>query len=155
MASAFHQLIGTAWGKISPAPASLSAGLAGVQAYVVPLTNQPVSWQAVKRIARTSSTGDWGRVIARSQQTPNLPPSTSTDSAILAAKNAVSMLDSDTVDPTNAASGGPTGTGTSIADNTVTWTYLGPVGDMNLDNTAISTSQVMTVSTFTVTMPGA
>ncbi|MBW4089882.1 MAG: hypothetical protein HIU82_02065 [Proteobacteria bacterium] len=93
--------IGTAWSEISPTPASLNAGLAQVQAYVVTLTNQPVSWHSVKLIARTSTTGDWGRVLARSDQTPALPPTTSVDAAILAAKNAVSMQDTDMVDPTN------------------------------------------------------
>lgn len=97
-----YQQIGAAWSALSPAPASLSAGLPQVQAYKVTLTNQPISWQAVKLVARRSSTGDWGRVEARSEQTPNLPPSTATDAAILAAKNAVSMADTDMVDPTNA-----------------------------------------------------
>ena len=74
-----------------------------MQSYQLTLTNQPVSWSSIKRVARTASTGDWARVLARSEQTPNLPPATSTDAAILAAKNAVSSLDTDLIDPTNTA----------------------------------------------------
>ena len=56
---------------------------------------------------------------------------------------------------TSAASGGPTGTGTGIADGTAVWTYLGIVGDLNVDNTSISTGQVLTDQTFTYTIGGA
>ncbi|GGD00118.1 hypothetical protein [Undibacterium terreum] len=41
---------------------------------------------------------------------------------------------------TSAASGGPTGTGNSIVDGTVTWKYIGPK-DLRTDNTNVSTGQ--------------
>ena len=102
MTNPLYPQIGTAWSAISPAPASLSAGLAQVRAYQVTLTNQIVALSAAKRIARMAATGDWGRVMARSDQVPNLPPTTATDAAILAAKNVTSMPDTDQIDPTNA-----------------------------------------------------
>jgi hypothetical protein len=51
---------------------------------------------------------------------------------------------------TSASSGGPTGTTGSITDGTVTWKYLGPVGDLNINNTSIANGQTITVSQFTV-----
>lgn len=55
---------------------------------------------------------------------------------------------------TTAAAGGPTGTGSGIADGTAVWNYVG-TADMTLDNTDIAVSQTVTVSTFTLTDGGA
>lgn len=52
---------------------------------------------------------------------------------------------------TSAASGGPTGTGTSITDGNATWAYVSAVGDMALDNTSIQQGQSISVSTFQLT----
>jgi hypothetical protein len=52
---------------------------------------------------------------------------------------------------TSAASGGPTGTGSGITDGTgLTWNYLGPVGDLNLNNTSVANGQAIDVSQFTM-----
>ena len=50
----------------------------------------------------------------------------------------------------SAASGGPTGTGSGITDNTVTWAYVGTV-DMTLDNDSIANTQVVNVTSFSLT----
>lgn len=50
----------------------------------------------------------------------------------------------------SAASGGPTGTGTNIADSTVRWDYVN-TSDMTLDNTNIAVNQSVAVNTFTLT----
>jgi hypothetical protein len=51
---------------------------------------------------------------------------------------------------TSASSGGPTGTSGSITDGTVTWKYLGSVGDLNINNTNVANGQTVTVSQFTM-----
>ncbi len=56
---------------------------------------------------------------------------------------------------TGSAATAPTGTTTYTDANGWAWTYVGPVGDMNVDNTSISTGQVLSVTAFTLTMPGA
>lgn len=48
----------------------------------------------------------------------------------------------------------PTGTGTGIADGTVVWDYLAALG-MTMVNTNINATQLVTVSGYTLTMPGA
>lgn len=60
-----------------------------------------------------------------------------------------------TVAGTSAGSGGPTGTGGAITDGGVTWAYVSALGDMTLDNTSISTGQNVTITTYTLTAPGA
>jgi hypothetical protein len=74
-----------------------------LNAQTIILNNQPVAWPAAKRIARTSSTGDWARIVARARQIPTLPPMTATDAAILAAINAIESEDTDIIDPANTA----------------------------------------------------
>jgi len=49
-----------------------------------------------------------------------------------------------------ASSGGPTGTGASIADGSAVWAYAG-ASDMIIDNTNVTAGQQVTVSTFTLT----
>lgn len=58
---------------------------------------------------------------------------------------------------TSAGSGGPTGTGTGIADggSGLTWNYLGVAGDLGLDSSTIASGQAGSVSTWSRTMPGA
>ena len=57
-----------------------------------------------------------------------------------------------TVAGASAGSGGPTGTGTGIADNTVTWNYVCPdTGELQLDNAIINAGQQVTISNFTLT----
>jgi hypothetical protein len=53
---------------------------------------------------------------------------------------------------TSAGSGGPSGTGSAITDNTVTWQYVCPAsGDMSLDNAQIGAGQTVSVTSFTIT----
>ena len=52
---------------------------------------------------------------------------------------------------TSASSGGPTGTGSSIADGTVTWAYQSAVGDITVDNPNVVQNQTFNVNTFTLT----
>ena len=52
---------------------------------------------------------------------------------------------------TSAGSGGPSGGGATIADNTAVWQYLSAVGDMSLDNIAISASQTLTITAYSRT----
>ena len=87
-----------------PAYAGLTdaAALVLVEALTITLTNQPIPWPTVETIARTSATGDWSRIVARSRQVPTLPPATATDAAILAAINATESQNTDVLDPTNA-----------------------------------------------------
>jgi hypothetical protein len=54
---------------------------------------------------------------------------------------------------TSAGSGGPTGTGSSISDNTVVWAYQGEVGDLNLANPNLVLSETVSISSFTLTHP--
>ncbi len=56
---------------------------------------------------------------------------------------------------TSAASGGPTGTGASITDGTVTWTFVQAGTDMTLDNTSVALGQQVSVTSFTLTAGGA
>lgn len=56
---------------------------------------------------------------------------------------------------TSAASGGPTGTGASITDGGVTWTFVQAGTDMTIDNTSIALGQQVTVNSFTLTAGGA
>ncbi len=55
---------------------------------------------------------------------------------------------------TSAGAGGPTGTGSGIADGTAVWTYVGPV-DMVLDNGNLNTGQAVQVTGFSITAPNA
>ena len=52
---------------------------------------------------------------------------------------------------TSAGSGGPTGTGTGIADGSVTWAYVQAAADMALDASDFTAGQSFTVATFTLT----
>lgn len=52
---------------------------------------------------------------------------------------------------TSAATGGPTGTGASITDGTVTWTYVAPATDMTIQNIVVNSGQQVTVTAFTLT----
>lgn len=55
---------------------------------------------------------------------------------------------------TSAGSGGPTGTGTGITDGTAVWDYVGVV-DIVLDNTNVANGQTVTITSKTLTAPGA
>jgi hypothetical protein len=54
---------------------------------------------------------------------------------------------------TTAGSGGPTGTGTGIADGSAVWSYVGPV-EMTVDNVSTAAGQPFVVNTFTRTAAG-
>jgi hypothetical protein len=54
---------------------------------------------------------------------------------------------------TSASSGGPSGTGGSITDGTVTWAYVSAVGDIAIDNPSIAQNQAVNINTFTKTEP--
>jgi hypothetical protein len=56
---------------------------------------------------------------------------------------------------TSAASGGPTGTGASITDGTVTWTYVQVGADVGATNTAVSAGQQIPLTALTITATGA
>jgi hypothetical protein len=55
---------------------------------------------------------------------------------------------------TSASSGGPSGTGTGIADGTAVWAYVG-VADLVLDNTNIAAGQSVTINTYQWVVAGA
>lgn len=52
---------------------------------------------------------------------------------------------------TSAGSGGPTGTGTGITDNTATWNYAQAAADMTIDNAVFAAAQAVQVNSFTLT----
>lgn len=52
---------------------------------------------------------------------------------------------------TSAGSGGPSGTGASIADNTVTWAFVQTGLDLTVDNAAINVGQQFTINNFGIT----
>lgn len=81
----------------------LTAATAALNAQIMTATNQTFTWLQAKTVAQTSITGDWSRIVARSRQTPTIPPVTGTDVAILAAINATEMSDTQVIDPTIAA----------------------------------------------------
>ncbi|WWT39549.1 hypothetical protein [Microcystis phage Mae-JY02] len=56
---------------------------------------------------------------------------------------------------TSASSGGPTGTGASITDGGVTWTFVQVGADMSLDNATINSGQQVTINTATINAGGA
>ena len=56
---------------------------------------------------------------------------------------------------TSAASGGPSGTGASITDGGVTWTFVQAFTDMTLDNTNLALGQQVSVTAFTLNAGGA
>jgi len=56
---------------------------------------------------------------------------------------------------TSAASGGPSGTGASITDGGVTWTFVQAGTDMTLDNTNLALGQQVSVTAFTLNAGGA
>lgn len=60
-----------------------------------------------------------------------------------------------TVAGTSAASGGPTGSGATIVDGGVTWTFVPGAAGMQIDNAVIAVSQQVTVTSFTITAGGA
>lgn len=55
---------------------------------------------------------------------------------------------------TTGAASPPTGTGTGIADGTVTWDYVGAKG-MTVQNTNIASGQTVQITSYTLTMPNA
>lgn len=55
---------------------------------------------------------------------------------------------------TSAGSGGPTGTGTGITDGSAVWDYVG-VQDIALDNDNVANGQTVTITSKTITAPGA
>lgn len=56
---------------------------------------------------------------------------------------------------TSAASGGPTGTTANITDGTAQWDYVQAAADMAINNAVLAIGQVFSVTTFTLTAPGA
>ena len=59
-----------------------------------------------------------------------------------------------TTSGTSAGSGGPSGTGTSIADNTVVWSYIGlAIGDMTLNTAVLVALAQISISSLTYTVP--
>lgn len=56
---------------------------------------------------------------------------------------------------TSASSGGPSGTGASISDGTVTWTFVQVGTDMTIQNASVNVGQPINVTTFTLTQGGA
>lgn len=56
---------------------------------------------------------------------------------------------------TSASSGGPTGTGASITDGGVTWTFVQVGADCGLDNATINAGQLVTINTFIYNAGGA
>lgn len=56
---------------------------------------------------------------------------------------------------TSAGSGGPTGTGASIVDGGVTWTFVQAGADIALDNASLNSGQQVTISAFTINAGGA
>ena len=56
---------------------------------------------------------------------------------------------------TSAASGGPTGTGASIADGTVTWAFVQVGADITLDNCSVNAGQQVSVTSYNLTAGGA
>ena len=57
-----------------------------------------------------------------------------------------------TVGGTTAASGGPTGTGASIADNTVTWAwYCVANAEVQMDNIDLAITQVVNINSVVIT----
>jgi hypothetical protein len=53
---------------------------------------------------------------------------------------------------TSAGSGGPTGTGTGITDNTAVWDYLCPYpGELTFSNAQITLNELVQVTTWTIT----
>jgi hypothetical protein len=57
-----------------------------------------------------------------------------------------------TVGGTSASSGGPTGTGASIADGTVTWEYVAVANaDFQIDNIDVTNGQAVIVNSATIT----
>jgi hypothetical protein len=102
MAWTFNQLK-AAIAALSPVPDGVSAIAAAINAQTVTATGAPFQWLAAKVLARTAPTGDWARIVARSRQTPTLPPVTPTDAAILAAINATESGDTDLIDPGSTA----------------------------------------------------
>lgn len=59
-----------------------------------------------------------------------------------------------TVGGTSASSGGPTGTGASIVDGSVTWTFLQTGTDLTLDNATLNSPQPVSVSSWSYTIGG-
>ena len=56
---------------------------------------------------------------------------------------------------TSAGSGGPSGTGGTIADGTVTWAFVQAGVDLDVQNTSLNAGQTATVNTWTRTQGGA
>ena len=98
-----YQALAAAYNAITPAPADHAAAAVAINAPTVTTTGQPFLWSQATFIARTSVTGDWGRIVARSRQTPALPPVTAIDFAILAAINAVEGVGTDVIHPVDPA----------------------------------------------------
>jgi hypothetical protein len=60
-----------------------------------------------------------------------------------------------TVAGTSASSGGPSGTGASIVDGGVTWTFVQVGADCGLDNATINAGQQVNITAFTYNAGGA
>jgi hypothetical protein len=56
---------------------------------------------------------------------------------------------------TSAGSGGPSGTGASITDGGVTWTFVQVGSDISLNNATVNAGQLVNITAFTMTAGGA
>lgn len=81
---------------LSPPAGSVSDALERLSAETTTLTNQPFAAVRAKVIAQTSANLSWGKIVQLSR-------GTGTDVATLAAITIYEVLDSQTIDPTNAA----------------------------------------------------
>ena len=86
---------------LSPAPAAgdYAGAAAALNAQTVTLTGQAFTVGAAKLVAQTSGNMSWARVLQRAQGTATVPPATTMDMAILAARTIVSMPDAQLVNP--------------------------------------------------------
>lgn len=100
-----HAQVAAAFNALSPAPASLAAGVVILNTQTTTLTGQNISAQAAFDILETSATGDWAKIVLRSRGTlsGSSPPS-ATDNAVSAAIEATALLQSSeaTIETSNA-----------------------------------------------------
>jgi len=148
--------------RTGPAPANLASADSGTVLATIAL---PANWMADAAAgskaksgtwSTTASAGGWGghyRIYAADGVTPHIQDLvsqiwTATTAVVVGQQmhNGGNVYRATTAG-TTAASGGPTGTGTGIADGTAAWAFVGALG-LTLDNTNIVAGQEFLIASY-------
>ena len=83
--------------------AGTAAIVTALNAQTTTLFNQPITYQQLRAVLKSSGTNDYGKIVVRSRQTAALPPVSAIDNAIIAANLILGADNGDMLNPNNTS----------------------------------------------------